>query len=59
MPTKTELLAHKNYKKMCEYIKADTLKFLSLEGLYQALTGTKEIIAIHNLATTTLQGIIQ
>ena len=42
MPTKTELLAHKKtIKEMCEYIKADTLKFLSLEGLYQALTGTK------------------
>ncbi len=26
---------------MCDYIKAKTLKFLSLEGLYQALIGEK------------------
>ena len=42
MPTKSELLAHeKNIKEMCNYIKADTLKFLSLDGLYKALTGEK------------------
>ena len=42
MPTKKELLAYnKNNKEMCEYIKAKTLKFLSLEGLYQALIGEK------------------
>ncbi len=38
MPTKNELLAHKkNVKEMCEYIKAKSLKFLSLEGLYVGL----------------------
>ena len=42
MPTKNELLAHKkNTQEMCDYIKAKSLKFLSLEGLYKALTGTK------------------
>ena len=40
MPTKQELLAHnKNNKEMCDYIKAKSLKFLSLDGLYKALTG--------------------
>ena len=40
MPTKKELLAYKkNNQEMCEYIKAKTLKFLSLDGLYKALTG--------------------
>ena len=38
MPTKKELLAHnKNNKEMCDYINAKSLKFLSLEGLYEAL----------------------
>ncbi len=38
MPTKNELLAFKkNIAEMCEYIKAKSLKFLSLEGLYKAL----------------------
>ena len=38
MPTKKELLAHeKDNNEMCEYIKAKSLKFLSLEGLYTAL----------------------
>ena len=42
MPTKEELLAHnKDINEMCNYIKAKSLKFLSLEGLYKALTGTK------------------
>ncbi len=42
MPTKNELLAHqKNNQEMCDYIKAKSLKFLSLEGLYLALTGSK------------------
>ncbi len=42
MPTKEELLAHsKSLDEMCKYIKAKSLKFLSLEGLYNALTGTK------------------
>ena len=42
MPTKEELLAHKRTnEEMCEYIKAKSLKFLSLNGLYEALTGDK------------------
>ncbi len=42
MPTKEELLAHnKDINEMCNYIKAKSLKFLSLGGLYKALTGTK------------------
>ncbi|MDC0943008.1 amidophosphoribosyltransferase [Pelagibacteraceae bacterium] len=42
MPTKEELLAYKkNNKEMCEYIKAKSLKFLSLEGLYKALINEK------------------
>ena len=42
MPTKSELLAHnKTNEEMCEYIKARSLKFLSLEGLYQGLIGEK------------------
>ena len=42
MPTKEELLAYdKNNFEMCEYIKAKSLKFLSLDGLYNALIGEK------------------
>ena len=42
MPTKEELLAHKkNNKQMCDYIKAKSLKFLSLEGIYNALIKEK------------------
>ena len=42
MPTKEELLAYKkNNKEMCNYIKAKSLKFLSIEGLYEALIGEK------------------
>jgi amidophosphoribosyltransferase len=42
MPTKEELLAHKkSNKEMCEYIKAKSLKFLSLDGLYNALIKEK------------------
>jgi len=38
MPTKNELLANKrSNSEMCEYIKAKSLKFLSLDGLYKAL----------------------
>ena len=38
MPTKNELLAHKkDITDMCNYIKAKSLKFLSLKGLYEAL----------------------
>ena len=40
MPTKEELLAHeKSTGEMCSYIKAKSLKFLSLNGLYKALAG--------------------
>ena len=42
MPTKEELLAHnKNIDQMCDYINAKSLKFLSLEGLYDALIKEK------------------
>ena len=42
MPTKEELLAHKkNNQEMCDYIQAKSLKFLSLDGLYKALIGSK------------------
>ena len=42
MPTKTELLANnKSVSEMCEHIKASSLKFLSLDGLYKALCGSK------------------
>mgnify|MGYP001963063168 CR=1 FL=1 len=38
MPTKEELLSNsKNIEEMCKYIKAKSLKFLSLKGLYKAL----------------------
>ena len=38
MPTKKELLAYeKTNEEMCEHIKAKSLKFLSLDGLYIAL----------------------
>tara|TARA_B100001057_G_C22828356_1_gene942348 strand:+ start:420 stop:1886 length:1467 start_codon:yes stop_codon:yes gene_type:complete len=38
MPTKKELLAsQKTNEEICEYLKAKSLKFLSLEGLYKAL----------------------
>ncbi len=38
MPTKNELLANKKTNaEMCKYIKAKSLKFLSLDGLYKAL----------------------
>ena len=42
MPTKMELLAHeKSLKEMCEYLKAKSLKFLSIDGLYLALIGSE------------------
>ena len=42
MPTKKELLAfEKNNQEMCEYIKAKSLRFLSINGLYKALIGEK------------------
>ena len=42
MPTKEELLAYKkNNQEMCEHIKAKSLKFLSLDGLYKALINEK------------------
>jgi len=40
MPTKEELLASKKtLQEMCDHIKAKSLKFLSIDGLYKALTG--------------------
>ena len=42
MPTRKELLAHdKNNEEMCKYIKAKSLKFLSLDGLYEGLNKGK------------------
>ncbi|MFL2875902.1 MAG: amidophosphoribosyltransferase [Candidatus Pelagibacter sp.] len=42
MPTKEELLAYnKNNQEMCDHIKAKTVKFLSLKGLYKALIGAE------------------
>ena len=55
-----ELLAHqKNLEEMCNYIKAKSLKFLSLDGLYGALEKAKETKRIHNLVTIILQESIQ
>ena len=55
MPTKEELLAFKkNNEEMCNYIKAKSLKFLSLEGLYKALTNEKGILHILNSVTIIL-----
>ncbi len=46
MPTEKELLANnRNIQEMCEYIKAKSLKFLSLNGLYAALIGEKRILS--------------
>jgi|TARA_B110000211_G_scaffold2940_1_gene3477 amidophosphoribosyltransferase len=42
MPTKKELLAStKSTKEICEYIRAKSLKFLTLDGLYKALCDEK------------------
>jgi amidophosphoribosyltransferase len=42
MPSENELLANKrSNQEMCDYIKAKSLEFLSLEGLYSALIGEK------------------
>ena len=42
MPSKKELLAHeKNIDQMSKYINASSLRFLSIEGLYNALIGEK------------------
>ena len=42
MPSKEELLAHRmNNDEMCEHIKAESLKFLSIDGLYKALINEK------------------
>ncbi len=46
MPTKEELLAHdKNISEMTNYINAKSLKFLSIDGLYNALVGEKRNIS--------------
>jgi len=40
MPSKKELLAtNKNVDEMCNHIKASSLKFLSIDGMYKALCG--------------------
>ena len=44
----------KKAMKKCKYINAKTLKFLSLEGVYKALTGEKETLLIHASATIIL-----
>ena len=60
MPTKDELLAHsKSVDEMCNYIKAKSLKFLSLNGLYKALTEKIEIQYILVLVITISLEIIQ
>ena len=59
MPTKEELLAEKNNEEMCKHINATSLKFLSLNGLYNALIGKKEINHIRNLAIIISLEIIQ
>jgi len=42
MPTKEELLAYnKDNQEMCDYINAKSLRFLSIDGLYKALTNKK------------------
>ena len=42
MPSKEELLAHKmSNNEMCQHIKAKSLKYLSLDGLYKALINEK------------------
>ncbi len=42
MPSRKELLAaNKNLKEMCRHINANSLKFLSIEGLYKAVCGEK------------------
>ncbi len=42
MPTKKELLSsEKNMKEICEYLGAETINFLSIEGLYKALIKDK------------------
>ena len=42
MPSKNELLANKkSNQEICDYIKAKSLKFLSLDGLYNALINEK------------------
>ena len=60
MPTKEELLASKrDIKQMCEYIKAKSLKFLSLNGTYKALIGEeRNPLIILNLVIIILLEII-
>ena len=50
MPTKEELLAHeKNINEMTKHIKAKSLKFLSLNGLYLALVGEKRNVKLPSI----------
>ena len=56
MPTEEELLAYKkDNAEMCQYIKAKSLKFLSLQGLYKALTGNERNDNYPNVITILLQ----
>ena len=49
MPTKDELLAaNKTVDEIRDYIGADSLKFLSIDGLYKAMGYEKEMIHILN-----------
>ena len=55
MPTEKELLANeRSNKEMCDFIKAKSLKFLSLEGLYKALIGEKrQLTTMSEISITT------
>ena len=58
--TKEELLAHeKNNKEMCEYIKAKSLRFLSLEGFIMRLSEKSATSLILNSVTIILLETIQ
>ena len=48
------LYMKKVLRKCANYIKAKTLKFLSIDGMYKALTGPEILITL-NLVTTILQ----
>ena len=42
MPTKKELLSsNKNIKEICDYLGANSINFLTIEGLYKALINEK------------------
>ena len=59
MPSKKELLAaNMSVDEICQYVKAKSLKFLSIDGLYKAIGYEKEIMSSHNLLIIILQVII-